>query len=90
MCSPSQEEMGQEAERLSQWQEAQHQLVQVSPEVRTGAGVGNSAWDKCKLAVEGKFLAYQKCEGRGWEGKRGWEIEDTSHVSFIQLISTKH
>ncbi|XP_039094607.1 Krueppel-like factor 17 isoform X1 [Hyaena hyaena] len=28
MCSPSQEEMGQEAERLSQWQEAQHQLVQ--------------------------------------------------------------
>ena len=32
--------MEQEAERLSQWQEAQHQLVQVSPEVSTRAGVG--------------------------------------------------
>lgn len=40
MCSPSRAEMEREAERLRQWQPAQHQLVPVSPGVSTRAGRG--------------------------------------------------
>lgn len=83
MCSLSQAEMEQEARRLSQGQQGQPQLVQVSPEVSPWAGRGGLGAGWVQAGRGKQKCGFQKCEGQGWEGE-GWQIEDINQVSFMQ------